>query len=118
MLVASRSARSLDRWLCRIAASLAVAAQLVLCLSGLVEGKAGIGAASHVESAGTSAHYAHNEATCAACAARSLHGTAAPAASPPAPAGPEPSVNDSGPRTTPSFELAFSHPSRAPPAVI
>lgn len=30
--------------------------------------------ASHVESTGVQGHYTHNEATCAACQARSIHG--------------------------------------------
>jgi hypothetical protein len=31
--------------------------------------------ASHIESGGSPAHFVHNEATCPACQARSIHGT-------------------------------------------
>jgi len=55
---------------------LALLAQLTLTVAGVSEGRAGIGFASHIDPAGTSAHYAHNEAVCAACQARSLHGVA------------------------------------------
>jgi hypothetical protein len=58
----------------RAAATLAFVAQLALMAAALGEGKAGIGLASHVDPAGTSTHYAHDEAVCAACQARSLHG--------------------------------------------
>jgi hypothetical protein len=58
----------------RVAAMLALVAQLALIVAGIGEGRSGVGYASHVDPAGTSAHYAHNEAVCAACQARSLHG--------------------------------------------
>ena len=58
----------------RAAAILALVAQLALLVAGIGEGRGGVGYASHIDPAGTSAHYAHNEAVCAACQARSLHG--------------------------------------------
>lgn len=58
----------------RAAAILALVAQLALAIAGLSEGRAGVGYAAHIDPGGTSTHYAHNEAVCAACQARSLHG--------------------------------------------
>lgn len=51
-------------------------AQLVVAFAPLAEGRDSR-MASHVEAHGLASHYAHNEATCAACQARSIHGTAA-----------------------------------------
>jgi hypothetical protein len=53
---------------------LAFLAQLTLIVAALGEGRAGVGFAAHVDPGGTSTHYVHNEAVCAACQARSLHG--------------------------------------------
>jgi hypothetical protein len=47
-------------------------AQLFLAIASFTEGRFGADARAHFESAGTSAHHAHNEADCAACAARGL----------------------------------------------
>jgi hypothetical protein len=110
--------RRLDRWLRRTAAVLAVGAQLALVMSGLGEGRAGLGAGPHVEAAGTSAHYAHDEANCAACFARSLHGAAARTPAPALPSGARTTVRDNRPATTQSSELILSNCSRAPPPVI
>jgi len=57
-----------------VIAFLALIAQVSVALSPLAEGRRpGMGA--HVESDGVKLHYAHNEATCASCQARSIHGT-------------------------------------------
>jgi hypothetical protein len=61
-------------WLLSVIALLAMAAQLVVAVAPLAEGRDGR-MASHVESTGVAGHYTHNEATCAACQARSIHGT-------------------------------------------
>jgi hypothetical protein len=53
---------------------LAFLAQLTLVVAGVGEGRAGLGYAAHIDPGGTSTHYAHDEAVCAACQARSLHG--------------------------------------------
>ena len=53
---------------------LAFVAQLALVLAGVSEGRAGLGYAAHVDAGGTATHYSHDEAVCAACQARSLHG--------------------------------------------
>lgn len=68
-------ARSGRRLLLTVIAFVAMAAQLVVALSPLAEGRERSWG-SHVEAAGARQHYAHNEATCAACQARSIHGTA------------------------------------------
>ena len=56
-----------------VIAFLALIAQVTVAMSPLAEGRPGMGA--HVESSGVKLHYAHNEATCASCQARSIHGT-------------------------------------------
>ncbi|HKN69319.1 MAG TPA: hypothetical protein VJW73_23730 [Gemmatimonadaceae bacterium] len=58
----------------RTAAFLALVAQLAVGVAALGEARAGLGYASHIDPSGTSTHYAHDEAVCAACQARSLHG--------------------------------------------
>jgi len=60
-------------WLFGVILLIAVTAQIVVALSPLAEGR-DRRLVSHVESAGTKGHYAHNDATCASCQARSLHG--------------------------------------------
>jgi hypothetical protein len=57
-----------------LVALLATVAQLVVAISPLAEGRDGR-MASHVEATGAQGHYTHNDATCAACQARSIHGT-------------------------------------------
>jgi hypothetical protein len=61
-------------WLFGVIALIAMAAQLVVAMAPLAEGR-DRSMASHVESTGTKGHYTHNDATCAACQARSIHGT-------------------------------------------
>jgi hypothetical protein len=61
-------------WLFGVIALLATAAQLVVAMAPLAEGRDGR-MASHVESTGAKGHYTHNDATCAACQARSIHGS-------------------------------------------
>lgn len=58
-----------------------MATQAVLAVVPLLEGRDGR-LASHVESGGAKGHVSHNDATCASCQARSIHGTA-PRAEPP-----------------------------------
>jgi hypothetical protein len=62
-------------WLFVVIAFLATTAQLAVAFSPLVEGREGR-AFSHVESGGARGHVSHDDATCAACQARSIHGTA------------------------------------------
>lgn len=94
-----------------------MAAQLTLAIAPLTEGRDDR-MASHVEAGGAQSHYAHNDATCASCQARSIHGTS------PRPA---PAFFDVAARTFVvvesvglSVSIAAHSPSspRAPPAVI
>ena len=55
---------------------MAFVAQVIVALGPVAEGREGASTAAHVESAGTSTHFAHNDATCAACQARSVHSIA------------------------------------------
>ena len=66
----------------RAAAIVAMVAQLALVIAGIGEGRTGVGYASHIDPGGTSAHYVHDEAACASCQARSLHGLVRPAHAP------------------------------------
>jgi hypothetical protein len=61
-------------WFFAVLALLATTAQLAVALAPLAEGREGR-ATVHMESRGTPRHYQHNDATCAACQARSIHGT-------------------------------------------
>ena len=61
-------------WLPSVGAALALVAQLGLALTPIGEARVERSSAPHVELAGTSSHYAHNDATCATCQARSLTG--------------------------------------------
>ena len=54
---------------------LAMVAQLGVALAPLAEGRQGRSMSSHVEAPGAHGHYTHDEATCAACQARSIQGT-------------------------------------------
>jgi hypothetical protein len=69
-----RSATIHRSWLFSIVALLLMAAQLTLAIAPLTEGRDDR-MASHVEAGGAQTHYAHNDATCASCQARSIHGT-------------------------------------------
>jgi hypothetical protein len=96
---------------------LAFAAQLMLLVAALGEGRAGVGYGPHIDPGGTSTHYVHDEAVCAACQARSLHGTAR-IARPPVLVAP---LRQAEPIATPaSYDPAdhnFENLSRAPPAL-
>jgi hypothetical protein len=62
------------KWLFVLIAFLATMGQLAVALSPLVEGREGR-TTSHVESGGAHGHVSHDDATCAACQALSIHGT-------------------------------------------
>jgi len=61
-----------------LAAAIAAAAQVFIAAAPLTEGRFGPDARAHVESAGTSLHHAHDEATCAACVSQHLLAAAEP----------------------------------------
>ena len=98
-------------------AFIAMAAQLAVALSPLAEGRERSWG-SHVEAAGLHQHFAHNEATCAACQARSIHG-ATGRIRPPALA-PRHVAIASAQRSlgVVSTDHSFQDNPRAPPAVI
>lgn len=82
MHVSPRLAPSIARRLLMVGAAVAVVAQLALVVAPLAEAWQGQDAAAHVEASGTATHYAHNDATCAACQARTLMGLAIAPATP------------------------------------
>lgn len=82
MPASPRPATPFARLLLRIGAVVAIVAQVGLVVAPLAEVWQGQDAAAHVEAGGTSTHYAHNDATCAACQARTLIGLAVASAAP------------------------------------
>jgi len=62
-------------WLFTALAMLAMVAQIGVALAPLGEGRQGRSMSSHIEAPGAHGHYTHDEATCAACQARSIQGT-------------------------------------------
>ena len=62
-------------WLYSVLSILVMTAQLVVAFAPLAESR-DRRMESHVESGGAQTHRAHDDATCAACQARSIHGTA------------------------------------------
>jgi hypothetical protein len=74
-----RRPRSTCRTAVRRALSVVVAVlQLGLLLATGADSWRGRDASAHVERSGTRLHHAHDEATCVACTAQSLHAQAAP----------------------------------------
>jgi hypothetical protein len=61
-------------WLYTVLSILVMTAQLVVALAPLAESR-DRRMDSHVESGGAQTHRAHNDAACAACQARSIHGS-------------------------------------------
>lgn len=74
MLSTKRAMRSMTRWLFIAGAALAIVSQVAVTFAAFADGRDQRSAASHVERDGTSTHYAHNDATCVICQARSLTG--------------------------------------------
>jgi len=72
----------LPRWLFTLGLALALVSQLGVIAAQVGEFWQGQSTASHVEQSGTSRHFAHNEATCPACQARSMMGATHHAAAP------------------------------------
>ena len=104
-------------WLFAVLALLATTAQLAVALAPLAEGREGR-ATVHVESSGSPRHYQHNDATCAACQARSIHSTTPRAVTPLVETVAHAIVRSQTIDHVASADLnASAHP-RAPPAVI
>jgi hypothetical protein len=105
-------------WLRQLAFVFALLAQLAGVALAVEEGRAGLGAGTHIEAVGDKAHYAHDESTCGACHVRSLHGrvAAAPRLGPDR----EAAAVDHGAVEShpPVADRPLSNPSRAPPTVI
>jgi len=74
MLRASQPFQRRRHWLLTVLAFVAITAQLVVAFAPLTEGREPR-LASHVDAPGAMTHVNHNDATCAACQARSIHGT-------------------------------------------
>jgi hypothetical protein len=64
-----------SNWLFTAFAVFATVVQLVVALAPLGEGRVARTLSAHVETGGATGHVSHNEATCASCQARSIHGT-------------------------------------------
>jgi hypothetical protein len=94
------------RWLFTLGATLALVSQLGVLAAQIGEIWQGQSTASHVEAQGTSRHYAHNEATCPACQARSMTGVTSRDATP--------ALLLSSPRATPVVALQPTPASRTP----
>jgi hypothetical protein len=118
MLASRRSFTRSRNWVLTALACLAMAAQLVVALAPLSEGRVARALSAHVEAGGPDGHVAHNEATCASCQARSIHGaTSRPATE--LPNGPDVSaVAIARTERAISTDLHFQSNPRAPPAVI
>jgi hypothetical protein len=104
-------------WLYTVLTLVVMTAQLVVAFAPLGESR-DRRMDSHVESGGAQTHRAHNDAVCAACQARSIHGST--------PRLPVPVVDAASPTaiTAAAAERSASHEShspgnpRAPPSVI
>jgi hypothetical protein len=114
----TRRYRPFARFFGQAAALLAFVAQLAVVGAGLAEGRSGVGYGAHFDRGGTSSHYVHNEALCAACQARTLHGVARIPQHPPVAAQPHPTAVATAPTSLVGRDPDFSNLSRAPPAVI
>lgn len=101
----------------RAAALLAILAQLAIVVAGIGEGRAGVGYAAHVDPGGTSTHYSHNEAQCASCQARSIHGVAGVAQPPVVSARPRELAAVTWLESYRDSRIDSQHLSRAPPFV-
>ena len=100
-----------------VIAFLATAAQLAVALAPLAEGREGR-ATVHIESRSTPRHYQHSDATCAACQARSIHGTTSRASAPPVVNQPHQVVATATVSRVESADVRSPANPRAPPSVI
>lgn len=72
----------LQQWLSTTAAIVCLVAQVALVLGPIGEARWGGNFRAHVEAAGAASHYAHNEASCAVCQARTTPATVGNATEP------------------------------------
>ncbi len=115
MFASMRLHRRPNSWAWRVATAIALLAQCWVAAASLADAR-GLGASAHVEASGTSKHFGHDEATCAACILLALH---APPAAPP---GSDLAVTVArssvvvAPATFTPVAEPPSNPSRAPPS--
>lgn len=76
MTPASRASHSRSRWFWLALALSAIAQINVIAVLPFADANVGRSAPAHVEAYGTTTHYTHDEANCAACVARQLIGRA------------------------------------------
>jgi hypothetical protein len=100
-----------------VIAFLATTAQLAVALAPLAEGREGR-ATVHIESRGTPRHTQHSETNCAACQARSIHGTTARAAAPAAKTQQHQTIATATVTRVDSADVRSPANPRAPPSVI
>lgn len=74
MTPASRSSTKRSRWFWLAFALCAIAQINVVAIVPFADSNAGRSAPAHVEPYGTTTHYTHDEANCAACVARQIIG--------------------------------------------
>lgn len=97
-------------------AFLATIAQIVVAVAPLIEERDGR-MASHVEADGTRTHVTHNDATCAASQARSIHGATEAPSTPLLCAGLAADARIPGAELVVSADLSPQHNPRAPPSL-
>lgn len=108
----------LPRWLYTLGLSLALVSQLGVIAAQVGEFWQGQSIASHVEQSGTSRHFAHNEATCPACQARSMTGATTHAVAPVALHAVAAEAPIAAARLIPASEPPAQSRPRAPPTLV
>jgi hypothetical protein len=108
---------SVRRWLCLGAVALAFLGQTALLSTSVTLAKDESSAVSHTERSGIDLHHSHNEATCVACTALSLHGAPQVVI---AQLFAVPTVEKLGTQVSENAGafLLLSNPSRAPPGIL
>lgn len=91
--------------------------QGTVAFTPITEARQGIGAASHVESADKGVHYAHNDANCAYCVARTFHSPPATPVELPKVLRSSRSVPHTRSQRAPVRLTSHSQHSRAPPSL-
>ena len=105
-------------WLWHLVVVLAAVSQFSGVLLPLVEGREGRGMGAHIEAAGKTGHYVHDEATCGACHVRSMHGRVALPPRAPVPGHVAIVPHGAAPDRPSLAEHVSANPTRAPPSVI
>lgn len=103
-------------WFFTVIAMLALTAQIAVALAPLGENRER-SMSAHVESGGATGHFTHDDATCAACQARSIAGATHAAAPAPVARARAISIAVASVDRTHSSEFHLHRNSRAPPVV-